>query len=78
MIPLSELNKFTPVENKQIGLDFSAVDADSGIEETKMAWSGGEDLPDDARLMGVGLLGPERGCTNPQTACVYLPIQLNR
>ncbi len=78
MIPLSELSNFTPVENKQIGLDFSAVDADSGIEETKMAWSGGEDLPDDARLMGVGLLGPDRGCTNPQTACVYLPIQLNR
>ena len=78
MIPFSALNNFAPAENKQIGLDFSVVDVDSGTEETKIAWSGGADLPDDARLMGVGLLGPGRGCTNPQTACVYLPIQLNR
>ena len=77
MIPFSALNHFTPVENKQIGLDFSAVDVDSGTEATKMAWSGGAYLPDDARLMGVALLGPQRGCTNPQTACVYLPGLLN-
>ena len=78
MIPFSALNHFEPAENKQIGLDFSAVDVDSGAEETKIAWSGGLELPNDARLLGVGLLGPERGCTNPQTACVFLPLQFNR
>jgi uncharacterized protein (DUF362 family) len=77
MIPFSALNHFTPVENKQIGLDFSVIDVESGTVDTKIAWSGGVGLADDARLMGVGLLGPERGCTNPQTACVYLPGLLN-
>ncbi len=73
MIPFEALNQFVPAENKQIGLDFSVVDIDSGMGETKMAWSGGAGLPGDARLMGVGLLGPQRGCTNPQTACVFVP-----
>jgi uncharacterized protein (DUF362 family) len=77
-IPFEALNQFVPAENKQIGLDFSVVDVDSGMGETKMAWSGGTGLPEDARLMGVGLLGPQRGCTNPTTGCVFLPIQLKR
>ncbi len=78
MIPFSALNNYTPAENKQIGLDFSVVDVDGGVEETTIAWSGGVELPYDARLMGVGLLGPLRGCTNPQTVCVYLPMQSNQ
>ena len=36
-IPFSALNNFTPAENKQIGLDFSAVDVDGGIDGTRIA-----------------------------------------
>ena len=74
-LPFGALNHFVPAENKQIGLDFSVMDVDGGTGETKMAWSGGVDLPEDVRLMGVGLLGPQRGCINPQTSCVFMPIQ---
>jgi uncharacterized protein (DUF362 family) len=74
MIPFNALNQYVPAENKQIGLDFSVVDVDSGTGETKMAWSGGAGLAEDARLMGVGLLGPQRGCSNPQTVCVFAPV----
>jgi uncharacterized protein (DUF362 family) len=73
MIPFNALNQYVPAENKQIGLDFSVVDIDSGTGETKMAWSGGAGLAEDARLMGVALLGPQRGCSNPQTVCVFAP-----
>jgi hypothetical protein len=77
-IPFSALNHYNPAENKQIGLDFSVVDVDSGAGAKKMAWSGGEGLKDDARLMGVALLGPERGCANPQTRCTFLPLVQNK
>lgn len=74
-IPFYALDNFSPAENKQLGLDFVAIDMDTfQVEETSMGWSGGLNLPDDPRLMGVALLGPQRDAKNLLTPRLYLPF----
>jgi len=73
-IPFAELNHFLPAENSQIGLDLAVMDVDNGSGPKEMAWNSATSLHDDARRMGVSLLGSEAGCANPHFPCIYLPI----
>lgn len=79
-IPFTSLNNFSPLENKQLGLDFSAIDIDTNqVGGTFMTWSGDVNLADDPRLMGVALLGPQRAPQEFLAPALYLPlIQSNR
>lgn len=74
-LPFSALDSYMPGENQQIGLDLTGIDLDSGqTGETIMAWSGNIELPNDARRMGVALLGAERAGQTELTTSIFLPL----